>query len=103
MRGIINREKLSIYYLLITATDNDVPPRLGQAYVSAKKLFPPVFDILFELANMNGTSLIRKNHLSKDSLLLKAILDDELLKERQMITANDLRYLELAITGRIFL
>eukprot|EP00794_Sanderia_malayensis_P020074 gene20074-22044_t len=30
----LDREKRSTYYLLVTASDNDVPPRLGQAYVT---------------------------------------------------------------------
>lgn len=34
VNGILNREDIAVYYLLITATDNGLPPRLGQAYVS---------------------------------------------------------------------
>ena len=32
--GNLDREEISVYYLLITASDNGIPPRLGQAYVS---------------------------------------------------------------------
>ena len=36
--GNLDREKISVYYLLITASDNGIPPRLGQAYVSLLSL-----------------------------------------------------------------
>eukprot|EP00795_Rhopilema_esculentum_P002535 gene2535-730_t len=50
VHGNLDRETTSIYYLLITASDNGMPPRLGQAYVTVtitdENDLPPKFQFL---------------------------------------------------------